>query len=1173
MKRLCTGLGTLALGLAVFFVSRNSVGAGGGKIDLLLPQSRTAFQTNEWIDVSVVRNGTEALPKSDLTLTLTGADGSKITSTFAVPAVAVQGNAARATEHYHLNGWLLRPGKYTVEASADGAAASKEIELVNHVRQSSFRLINWGRADKPAQQMLQGENSFGYNLYYDNFRQGSAAEYIRGGVDAMSNCTMSGGHQMDLRMECDWSDPYVTRGGTARVAKQALSDRTRPNVSGVHFYDEPGLTWMKDAKGEMTPHMLPTQVRSFVAAFGKPPLTPEQLDPKNPEHVRQWSHWARWKLSFMDAAWKEAQFGVSQVRQDYLSLTQSQYGWTAFTDGYYFNVVRSLPITSGHGGYHDIGPGFFCPSFFMEMARARDLSKPCWYLPCWYGNTTSDQFRLEQYLSFQTNIQGMMSPPDMEPAINPLGRDGIVESNQLMKKLGPIFNTMPPNKPPVALLYSLSQAIHSQIQDTKKNYVHELRHGQNLALSYLAGKLLQQQLLPVVDEDVLDGTVASDHKAIVLTSLDYLDPDVVAALESFAEQGGLVILTGDCTVTIKGAVKLAVKPAMPDQAEIDKIMAAKKYDQLGPYTTTGKHIQAALALANAIKPELEKKGITPIFASDVPTISATRQAVGDIEYLFAVNATYDETAKDMKGNPERNAVKATAATLSLAGDGRPVYDAVVGGSVSQLQSKDGKLTGQFRFGPGQMRVFARTARPIAGVKALTPVVTRDLVQEQMPIRVEVGAALVDAKGGVLSGSAPLHVQLIDPLGVVRHELYRATRLGTFSIALPLAANDPAGEWKVVVQELLNNSTDTAAFRYAPPARVRSITGATPRAVYALNDRDNAFRFARLFHDVTIVKGKSTYTDAAAKRLAKILEPWGVRCKEMDLTEASKSRSLTEEEAKTWIGLVHAGSGQIKPGDGNPPILAGFAVRGPVILLGNPDDHPIIKFLNDQKYLPYTPGPAFPGPGRGMIAWQRDGVGHGQESITLIASDEAGMSEAVGSFYETVAGLEPLTKWALPQSDTLTAAKTAPGLAPAATVAWTGQLPDRVLALKARDGGLAALTHDGSLSTVSAEGKVAVGKVLSGIALTEAEKELKPADATATEAVKKQARPDRMLKLAAANGGNVAVAYWGGTLRIVDDQGKVRSEQQLPQDVTALAWLDGKLIAGLADGRVVALAMK
>ena len=37
----------------------------------------------------------------------------------------------------------------------------------------------------------------------------------------------------------------------------------------------------------------------------------------------------------------------------------------------------------------------------------------------------------------------------------------------------------------------------------------------------------------------------------------------------------------------------------------------------------------------------------------------------------------------------------------------------------------------------------------------------------------------------------LYQGVIDPLGVTRHELYRATKLGQFSIDLPLAANDPA----------------------------------------------------------------------------------------------------------------------------------------------------------------------------------------------------------------------------------------------------------------------------------------------------------------------------------------------------------------------------------------------
>src|SRR5262249_53995257 len=153
-------------------------------------------------------------------------------------------------------GWLLRPGKYALTVKVDGASATSEIEIFSHLRQSNFRLINWGRA-KGKEQLLQGENSLGFNLFYAAYGRDEdpSANFLRAGVDAMSNCTMSGAHQMDLRNECDWSDPLVTRGGTRRVVRQAMFDRTRPHVPGVHFYDEPGLTWDKhDATGEFTPH-------------------------------------------------------------------------------------------------------------------------------------------------------------------------------------------------------------------------------------------------------------------------------------------------------------------------------------------------------------------------------------------------------------------------------------------------------------------------------------------------------------------------------------------------------------------------------------------------------------------------------------------------------------------------------------------------------------------------------------------------------------------------------------------------------------------------------------------------------------------------------------------------------------------------------------------------------
>ena len=59
-------------------------------------------------------------------------------------------------------------------------------------------------------------------------------------------------------------------------------------------------------------------------------------------------------------------------------------------------------------------------------------------------------------------------------------------------------------------------------------------------------------------------------------------------------------------------------------------------------------------------------------------------------------------------------------------------------------------------------------------------------------------------------------------------------------------------------------------------------------------------------------------------------------------EVNKPRPLTAEQAATWCGLQYAGRGQIKPGDQNPLPFVGFAIDGPVILLGTPEDNPLIK---------------------------------------------------------------------------------------------------------------------------------------------------------------------------------------------------------------------------------------
>jgi hypothetical protein len=1148
--------------LLLLFLCLPSI-ARSDEVKILLPLKRTAYQTNEWIPVCVVRTARPNLLERELVLQLKGQDGSQLRFVMAAPKM----ETTSAVEHLHLNGWLIRPGKYTLEASCGGDSAPIPIELYDHIRRSSFRLINWGRAREDAQ-LPQGEDNLGFNLFYGHYANDDRANFIRAGVDYVSNCVMSGGHQMDLRLECDWSDPWVIRGGTRRVTRQAFIDRTRPNVLGVHFYDEPGLTWLKHPEtGEFTPQGVPPQMRAFESAFGIAPLAYHKVKPKDPEHVRRWAHWARWKLGFMDAAWKDAQFGVSSVRPDFLSLTQSQYGWPAFTDGYYFNVVRSLPLISGHGGYHDYGPGFFNPSMTLEFARARDLSRSNWYLPAWYGNTTADEFRLEQHLSFQTNIQGMMSPPDLEPGYPEKCKaiDAIVETNHRLGRLGTIFTTMPVTRPPVAMLISLSQMIHDQTLDRKINYAHNTPHGRNITFTYLASKLIQQPFMVVLDEDIRDGTLAANHKVLIVTSVDHLDQPVVEGIEAFIKQGGLVLMTADCQLKLQGAVILGAKPGFPDS---DKIAALAKEGKAGEKAatqlTTMRHaLRGAKQLADAIVPHLEKIGIKPVFQCDEPGIAATLQAAGDIEYLFAVNASHDPN-----GDP-RLGIRAATATIGVAADGRPIYDVIHGRQLT-WKKNGSHYQEQLHFGPGQMRIFARTRRPIGGVKTSAPLLHRDYTRADMPIRLDIAAVLLDDQGGLLSGSAPLQIRVLDPLGKLRYDLYRATDNGTLKLSLPLAINDPAGKWHVEVIELLSSSRSVSSFTYSAAQSCGFAAGRAHRAVHLDQDRKNVFGFFRKHTKVTIVKGSGDY-DAATERLAKILRPWNITCAVVAAAEVNKARTLTEEEAKTWVGLQFAAKGQITPGSKNNPALVGFAIDTPAILLGTPEDNPLIKVLVHQKFLPYVPDKeTMPGPRRGYIAWQREGLGVLQESVTLIAYDKEGMAEAVGSCYEMVAGIEPLTRFDLPRTSRVVAGTRAAKIPDIAEIASV-MLPDRIDGLKADGNEIRVVTHAEIEARLATDGTIIVlkkSKVTGPAFRKGVVAELRTPLATDKQRLLyRKAAPNRLAKFVVPSGNRTAVAYWGGTLALFDENGVLCAVHRFPQDITALAWHGSRLVVGDADGRV------
>src|SRR5262245_43732398 len=97
---------SLLAGLAAVAILGGGAPVAAADVTVLLPRQRTAYQTNERIDLAVVRSGDKDLAAGDLVLTARGADGSALAFTFPVKAARAASGPPRSVEHLHLSGWL-----------------------------------------------------------------------------------------------------------------------------------------------------------------------------------------------------------------------------------------------------------------------------------------------------------------------------------------------------------------------------------------------------------------------------------------------------------------------------------------------------------------------------------------------------------------------------------------------------------------------------------------------------------------------------------------------------------------------------------------------------------------------------------------------------------------------------------------------------------------------------------------------------------------------------------------------------------------------------------------------------------------------------------------------------------------------------------------------------------
>ena len=191
------------------------------------------------------------------------------------------------------------------------------------------------------------------------------------------------------------------------------------------------------------------------------------------------------------------------------------------------------------------------------------------------------------------------------------------------------------------------------------------------------------------------------------------------------------------------------------------------------------------------------------------------------------------------------------------------------------------------------------------------------------------------------------------------------------------------------------------------------------------------------------------------------------------------------------------------------------------------------------------------------------IGHSQESITAISYDDTGMAEAIGSLYEAVAGMDPLTLFIQPDSATITVASADPNKVTPLPTAWKTLLPDNAVTIDAAGDGFSVVSLDGTVSAISGSGTVTKSSASTPIATPKLAPVVPPALA-------KSVRHDRQVKFVVASpSGSTAVGYWGGLIQTFDGTGNLTAQTQLDTDVTSMAWSAGKLVVGRSDAHLTA----
>ena len=563
--------------------------------------------------------------------------------------------------------------------------------------------------------------------------------------------------------------------------------------------------------------------------------------------------------------------------------------------------------------------------------------------------------------------EGYLNNSDEWPHVGYGNRERYSVISGFLKSYGDMFLKLRKEKD-VAILFSHSQDCLSAKE--------RMGHGYSIWQIAVSAWMAHFPNVFISEQDILRGELDS-HKVLLLTKLDTALPQaVLGRVQAFIDRGGVVIADAKTALPLKGMERLDV----PFDGYL-RYMTGMYYDWIRLprpqvrcqwYGMRQEALKTMLPLKEALLRYLPR-----LVDCENPHVFLSTSTCGQMKVVFCVN--YTPEAYEMKTEEDaRYSTPDTPRPVGISsmdstwvrplverlyfepGDYR-IYDMFAQREVRPRKSR-GKWVVEADMRALEGRVYVLLPEAVKGVNlSATQQVTAGT---QMRLRIEVPGE----SGRPIAGAVPIEVRVSGPGGEEIYRLYRSTTDGVWEGTLKVAANDPAGTWRVVARELLSGNTASLPITVSPAQNaLPEVQPVTDNLI--VSDRAAIVRFLGTEKQVAIF-----------------------------LDEAQSAHLALAQKLQVGLGRLGLDA-QIVTDLDEIQVGPGPDIRMPLVLMGLPGENRLIEQLNKQGVALRKFGPHYPPGGTALLQHVSSAFAPKVSTILLQATDGPGLARAVDALLE------------------------------------------------------------------------------------------------------------------------------------------------------------------------------